>query len=425
MLPLAGKLAVTLKQLYPPKHYIGRVRLSTTDATNGTARALSKDALTGLDKTESERTETEATAIAAVALEDHANTTLPELPAKEMVYGISTSWSHNKKLDQPGKPKTVHLLSRGDIEKPVREVGPGALSQISHLPGRFIQADQEHEGERRAALADWIIHPDNPLTWRSIANRVWHYHFGRGLCDTPNDFGRMGGEPTHPKLLDWLAIWFRDEAKGSLKQLHKLILTSETWRQTSISNSNSTDSDNRLLWRMNRRRLDAEAFRDSALRLAGRIDLTMGGPGVEQFTKSKGPQATPVLDYSEFDWTSDEARRRSIYRVVWRGIPDPFMDTLDFPDLALLSPKRSFSVSSLQSLSLYNNDFVLHASQWISDRIRKESEPKDHTVRAVQLCWQRNPSPSELSAFESYSREEGLASLCRVLLNSNEFLFVD
>ena len=138
---------------------------------------------------------------------------------------------------------------------------------------------------------------NNPLTWRSVVNRVWQYHFGRGLCDTPNDFGRMGSRPTHPELLDWLAVWFRDDAGGRLKELHRLILTSSTWQQSSCVDGNPIDSDNRLLWRMNRQRIDADVFRDSVLRLGGRLDLTMGGPGVEQFAQTKGPQVTPVLDY--------------------------------------------------------------------------------------------------------------------------------
>ena len=418
-----GRLVVTLKQLHPPKHLIGRFRLSATDAEG--AKALPKEVVEGLRKPENERTPEEAAAIAAVALREYAASQLAALPPKETVYGVSPQWSHAKRLPNPQAPKVVHLLRRGAIDKPVREVGPGALSAIPGLPGRFELADPGQEAQRRAALADWLAHPDNPLTWRSIVNRVWHYHFGRGLCDSPSDFGRMGSEPTHPELLDWLAQWFRDEAKGSLKQLHRLILTSETWQQSSRPAPGPADADNRLLGRMDRRRLDAEAFRDSALRMAGRLDLTMGGPGIEQFRKSKGPQSTPALDYPAYDWTSEGAARRSIYRVVWRGIPDPFMDALDFPDMALLSPKRSFSVSALQSLSLYNNDFVLHASEWIAARVEGEALGQERIRRLVRLLWQREPMGPELAAFESHVASHGLAALCRVLLNSNEMLFVD
>ncbi len=420
-----GKLVVTLKQLYPPKHFIAKFRLSATDAENGAARVLPVDAITGLKTPADQRSEVESSAIAAVALDRYAKERLGNLPKKTTVYGVSSSWSHAKKLATPQDPKVVHLLKRGSIDKPTHEVGPGALSVFPGLPGRFELSDPKQESARRAALADWIAHPNNPLTWRSIVNRVWYFHFGSGLCDTPNDFGRMGGEPSHPELMDWLAVWFRDEANGSLKELHKLILTSKTWQQSSQVASNPIDADNRFLWRMNRRRLDAEAFRDTALRMSGRMDLTMGGPGIEHFTKSKGQQSTPALNYSAFDWNTESAGRRSIYRVVWRGIPDPFMDTLDFPDMGLLPPKRSFSVSALQSLSLFNNDFVLHASEWLAESIEKEVPEERSVQRAVQLCWQRGATDAEMAAFDEYAKAHGLTALCRLLLNSNEFLFVD
>ena len=288
-----GKLTVILKQLWPQKHFIGRFRLSATDAENCVAEVLPANVQEALRKSPEQQTDAERAGIAAVALREYAEKELATLPPKEVVYGVSPSWSHAKKLPQPQEPKVVHLLRRGAFDKPVREVGPGALSLIDALPSRFEVADLKNESLRRAALADWLAHHDNPLTWRSIVNRVWHYHFGRGLCDTPNDFGRMGSEPTHPDLLDWLAVWFRDEAKGSLKQLHRLILTSQTWQQSSRVAPNAKDEDNRLLWRMSRQRIDAEVFRDSVLRIAGRIDLAMGGEGVEQFARRVlGPQST-------------------------------------------------------------------------------------------------------------------------------------
>ncbi|MHC4874915.1 MAG: PSD1 and planctomycete cytochrome C domain-containing protein [Planctomycetota bacterium] len=440
-----GKLAVTLKQLYPPKHVIGRFRLAATDAKGEAARALPAEVTAGLARSVDQRTQAESTAIAAVALKEYAQLELSQLPPRDVVYGVSSSWSHAKKLASPQAPKTVHLLRRGAFDKPVKEVGPGSLTAIEWLPARFDLSDPKQESLRRAALADWLAHRDNPLTWRSIVNRVWHYHFGRGLCDTPNDFGRMGSQPSHPELLDWLAVWFRDDAQGSLKKLHRLILTSDAWqrRSTALQSSSavpaespsesrrgppsySEDADNRLLWRMNRPRFDPEVFRDSVLQMAGRLDLTMGGPGIEQFTKSKGRQVTPVLDYSAFDWESSEARRRSVYRVVWRGIPDPFMEAMDFPDLGLLPPQRGFSVSALQSLTMFNNDFVLHGSQWIAQQIEQEQPDLDTQVaRAVELAWLRQPGDEELAGFVNYAKQHGLAAFCRVLLNSNEFLFVD
>ena len=153
------------------------------------------------------------------------------------------------------------------------------------LPGTFALADPDDEGSRRAALADWLASPENMLTWRSIANRLWHYHFGRGIVDTPNDFGRNGARPTHPELLDWLAVELRDQVSRS-RRLHRLIVCSAVYRQASRDNPafDAIDADNRYLWRQNRRRLDAEAIRDSVLAVSGTLDRRMGGPGFELFS---------------------------------------------------------------------------------------------------------------------------------------------
>ena len=177
---------------------------------------------------------------------------------------------------------------------------------------------------------------------------------------------------------------------------------------------------------MNRRRLDAESFRDSVLQISGRIDFATGGPGIQQFAQKPGPQATPKLDYDAFDWNRREAGRRSIYRVVWRGIQDPFMESMDFPDMALLSAHRPFSVSALQALSVFNNDFVLHHSQSLAERLTVEHESLADQVRdAVRLIYLRDPTPAEQAELFDYAERHGLAALCRVLFNSNEFLFVE
>ena len=319
-------------------------------------------------------------------------------------------------------------MERGDFERPAEVVPPGALSALTDLPPRFSLAHPDNEAERRAALADWIARPDNVLTWRSIVNRVWQYHFGRGLCDTPSDLGKMGGVPSHPELIDWLAVWFRDEAQGSLKALHRLIVCSETYQQASAHRAEATeiDGENRLLWRQNIHRLDADAYRDYCNALAATLDLTMGGPGVKHFTEGPGPQLTPTLNYAAYNWSQEDGGRRSIYRYVWRGIADPFMETLDFPDLGLLSPKRSFSVSSLQALALYNNPFVLHRSEALAQRLAARTPDLDEQIdRATALVWYRSPSEEERVAYREFVQAHGLAAWCRILLNSNEFLFVD
>jgi len=427
-----SRLAIALKQLHGASHLIGRFQLAVTDAPPDTLRVIPFDVTKALKTPASERTSDQQIAITAYAATEHATNQLAELPPKATVYGVSTSWLRASKLETPAAPRTVHLLRRGDITQPVREVTPGTLSAVSALPGRFELDDPAAESLRRAALAEWIASSDNPLTWRSIVNRVWQYHFTQGLCTTPNDFGRMGSPPSHPEMLDWLAAWFRDDAAGSLKDLHRLILTSQAWKRASVvrpgtnTQENTSDTDNRFLWRMSRRRMDAESYRDSILQICDRLDLTSGGPGVEHFATHKGQQSTPRLEYGEFDWNSDAARRRSIYRVVWREIPDPFMEALDFPDLGLLVPKRRFSVSALQSLALFNNEFVLNACEWLAARLAQECEtPEERVQRAVQLVWLRNPTASEQQHLEQYVAAHGVPALCRVLFNSNEFLFVD
>lgn len=415
-LAAGAKLAVALKQLHGGGHLIGRFRLAATDSANANAKVVPPLVAAGLKLPREQRTPEQRLAIAAHALRQHAQTELVKLPAFAAVFAVKSGL----------EPKPVHLLKRGDIAKPGQLVEPGALSAIAELPGRFALADPKRESLRRVALADWLADPRNPLTWRSAANRIWHFHFGRGLCDTPSDFGRMGGVPSHPELLDWLACELRDS--GSLKHLHRLIVTSATYRQSSVEGrgSRAADFENKLFWRMNRSRLDAESFRDAVLAVSGRLDRTLGGPGTQHFKLSKGPQATPKVDYTPFDWDAPGAGRRSIYRVVWRGIADPFMEALDFPDAALLQPTRSFSASALQALTLFNNDFVLRHSEHFSARVEKLGANTPTRVKAaVRLAFQRAATPEEVAAMSAYTEQHGLAALGRVLFNSNEFLFIN
>ncbi len=367
-------------------------------------------------------------AVLSFAVKSVAEQRLKALPPQSSVYAASPWYSRSTKLTQPMTPQVVHVLSRGSIDQPGEVASPGSLSAITTLPGRFELSDTQDESHRRAALADWLAARENPLTWRSVVNRVWAKHFGRGICDTLNDFGRMGGEPSHPQLLDWLAVWFRDDAGGSVKELHRLILTSQAYQRSCQFHKEGEhrDPNNRLLWRMNRHSLDAESFRDSLLQISGRIDLTMYGPGVQQFTQSKGAQATPELDYDAFDWTSKVAARRSIYRVVWRGIADPFMESLDFPDLGLLAPKRGHSVSALQALATFNNDFVLHHSETLANKLSAEFSTSGTQIReACRLVYLREPRADEREVLLKYAHKHGLAATCRLLFNSNEFMFVD
>jgi hypothetical protein len=324
-------------------------------------------------------------------------------------------------------PRPVHVLARGNIATPGELATPGALACLPELPASFDLADANDEGARRAALARWLTAPANVLLWRSIVNRVWHYHFGRGLCDTPNDFGRMGAVPTHPELLDWLAVEFRDGG-GSLKRLHRLMVMSAVYRQASshVPEFAASDGDNRLLWRMNRTRLDAESIRDATLRITGLLDPTMGGPSVKQFIQTAGVHVTPTVDYQGFDPDDPANFRRSVYRFVFRTLPDPFMDSLDCADASQLTPARNTSVTALQALSMLNNRFMVRQSEHLADRLMTlSSDPAGRVAALYRLTLLREPTADESAAFVDYAARHGLANACRVLLNSNEFMFVD
>jgi hypothetical protein len=343
---------------------------------------------------------------------------LASLPKPKLVYSGAAYFNRAGAFRPSLEPRAVHVLARGSVQSPGALASPAALSCVPGLRSQFQLADPANEGSRRAALAEWIASPGNMLTWRSIVNRVWHYHFGNGIVDTPNDFGHMGGKPSHPELLDWLAVWFRDDTKGSMKALHRLIVTSAAYRQSSANRDDGAriDADNRLLWRMNRTRLDAEAIRDSVLSAAGKLDLTMGGPSVQMFWFKD--DHSPVYDYARFSPDGPGAYRRSIYRFIVRSVPDPFMERLDCPDPSVLTPKRSTTITAIQALVLLNDPFMVRMSQHLAARARSINE-------LTRLLFGRVPTPSEMEQFTTYARQHGLENLCRVLFNANEFAFVD
>ncbi len=326
-----------------------------------------------------------------------------------------------------GKPRTIHLLARGDVTRPVREVGPGAIPAVAHAPGRFQLPAGAAEGERRAALANWLADPANPLTWRSIVNRVWQYHFGRAIADSPNDFGRMGQPPSHPELLDWLALEFRDGG-GSIKALHRTILTSATYRQRSDTPAGaaaSFDSENRLLWRMNRRKLEAEALRDSLLAVAGKLDLTAGGPGFQDFVIER-PEHSPHYQYHLADAANPALHRRAVYRFIVRSKPQPWLATLDCADPSMAVDKRNASVSPLQALAQMNNQLVLVMARHFAERLDQAGGSLgDRIGLAYRIAFQREAGPGERAALAGHAERHGLASACRVIFNLNEFNFAD
>jgi hypothetical protein len=235
----------------------------------------------------------------------------------------------------------------------------------------------------------------------------------------------MGSLPSHPELLDMLADSLRQNG-GSLKRLHRMMVTSAAYRRASQFSAEQADQgpDNRMLTHWKRRRIDAETFRDSLLLLAGSVDATMGGSAVHWFRLGPAIQVTNSVDYSGFDWTQRDGNRRSIYRFVYRGQQDPFMEALDFPDAAQLTPQRSPSASPLQALALWNHDFVLYACQRIADRVLREA-PLEPINAVFHLLLLRDPSEIELQRATEHVDKHSLASLVRVLINTNEFLFLD
>ncbi|MFO0897325.1 MAG: DUF1549 domain-containing protein, partial [Pirellulales bacterium] len=346
------------------------------------------------------------------------------LPAPQLVYAAGSGFSPEAKV-APQQPRPIHLLLRGSVESPGPLVGPGALGCVRGVGVEFPAIDSTDEAARRAALARWIADPHNPLTWRSIVNRVWHYHFDRGLVDSPNDFGRMGSSPSHPELLDWLANWLLENGQ-SLKALHRLIVTSAVYRQSSAENAAyaKLDGENQLLWRMNRRRLEAECVRDAALYVSGNLDLTMGGPSVQQFAFKD--DHSPVYDYERFNVDSPDSRRRSVYRFLVRSVPDPLMERLDCPDPSFSTPKRNTTLTAIQALATLNNKFFVRQAERLAEFAAKGApEVRGQVALAFEAALARPPTPAELDALASYADRHGLPNACRVILNCNEFMFVD
>ncbi|MFO1054701.1 MAG: DUF1553 domain-containing protein [Planctomycetota bacterium] len=339
------------------------------------------------------------------------------------VYAAATDFAPIGTFAPPHAIRSIAVLKRGDVRQAGEVVGPGSLSMLPALEHHFEGLRANDEGARRLALAHWVTDRDNPLTWRSIVNRVWQFHFGRGLVDTPNDFGRLGSPPSHPELLDRLAAAFRDSG-GSLKALHRAILLSETWQQVVDGDAESArlDAGNRLLAHQNRRRLDAECFRDLVLSVSGRLDPSLGGPPEQQFRFED--DHSPRYLYSDFD--VDQGRRRSLYRMLVRSVPDPFFEALDCADPSQLTPQRIETLTAPHALAIWNDRFVLRHCEHLAQRVQGESvDLRNAVARAFALALSRRPSDGELDALCAHASAHGLPSACRVILNLDETHFVD
>ena len=378
------------------------------------------------------------------------------------------------------RPGPTYRLHRGDPTQTREVVPPGALGVV---PVKFdlasgspawrkeeihsLQNDQGglilphgaaklSEGQqRRLALARWIADPANPLTARVMVNRLWQYHFGEGLVSTPSDFGANGAHPTHPELLDWLAAEFMRPSKvveafkrsnveartavadlalqrfnastlqpWSIKHIHRLIVTSATYRQASDSRKDGVDLDagSRLLWRFPPRRLEAEAIRDTILAVSDKLDLKTGGPGFSFFE----PNDNYVRVYAPKKEFGPETFRRMVYGTMVRQRPDGVFGVFDCPDGGQIAPKRTRSTTPLQALNLLNSGFIIQQANFLAERLEKEaaSGVESQVDRAFQLCFNRKPGRAELAAASKLVHEQGLAVFCRALFNANEFVYV-
>jgi hypothetical protein len=315
-------------------------------------------------------------------------------------------------------PDDIHLLNRGDPEQPKAAIAPAALSALGAAPLPSETAEQE----RRVALADWIASPRNPLTARVMVNRIWQGHFGAGLVETPSDFGHNGARPSHPELLDWLAREFM-RSGWSVKQLHRLVVLSATYRQASRIDpaALARDADDRLLWRYPSRRVDAEMIRDAMLFVSGRLDLKMYGPGFNLFDKRGG-----LSGFQPVESFSGEGLRRMIYAHKVRREREAVFGAFDCPDAGQATARRRASTTPIQALNLLNSQFTIDESNAFAARVALEAgaDLDAQTRRVYQRALSREPSGDELREAAGVARGHGLATLCRALFNSNEVLFL-
>jgi cytochrome c553 len=335
----------------------------------------------------------------------------------------------------------VHMTERGDFRRKGEAVTPGVPAVFGG--GVQLDAGEPREGafvpQRRKALALWLTAPDHPLTARVMVNRIWQHHFGRGIVATPNDFGRQGEPPTHPELLDWLAVEFMERG-WSVKQMHRLILGSEAYRRSSefVGDNKDIDAENRYLWRMNRRRVEAETLRDFVLAVSGSLNLAMGGRPVvpplsaEEQLGMWAPEQWPVaLDPQQHN-------RRSVYLYVKRSFPYPMFTTFDMPDTSVSCARRDVTTVAPQALALLNSEFMFEQAGLLAGRLRSEKTagPREWIGRLWMLAVGREPSAVEtekaLSLFASQAGADpekeqvsALTKLCLLALNMNEFLYVE
>jgi hypothetical protein len=368
-------------------------------------------------------------------------------------------------IDISSTAPPTYVLGRGDLMAKGEEVQPGFLSILTADEPKITPPAGLNSTGRRTALAEWLTDPKNPLVARVMVNRIWHYHFGRGIVSTPGDFGRMGMRPTHPELLDYMASYFVENG-WSIKKVHRLILLSNTYQVSSDHQAKAAeaDADNKLMWRYNRRRMEAEAIRDSMLYVSGLLNPEMGGPGVMPPVPPgtlSDLSATAVAGGWKVDTDAAKHNRRSLYIFVRRNLLYPMLHEFDTANTFEVWHQRKNTVTPAQSLDLLNNETILDWAQAFAGRVlsdaRVSSESLEQVDRAFRLTYGRRPSAEEQRIAAGFlgkqvaimaarlaspnqikpplpahipdgmdpARAAALVDLCHMLLASNEFLYIN
>ncbi len=338
---------------------------------------------------------------------------------------LPTAWIGKRVASDAEGP--FHLFIGGSPKRKGIEVRPASLSTLSDvLPGYQLESNSS-ESERRRKLAEWITHPSNPLTPRVLANRLWHYHFSTGIVDTPNDLGYMGGRPTHPELLDFLASKLVDN-DWKLKPMHRLIMLSETYQQSSAHREDAakTDGDSRLFWRFPPRRLSAEEIRDTLLFVSGKLKLEnsrgrrLDGRGFRLYKHIQDNVST----YHPLDEHGPETYRRAVYHQNARAAVVDLMTEYDQPDCSLSAPRRARTTTPLQALTMLNHSFTLDMAKALASRISGQSPP-EQSENLYQLAYQRLPSKEESERMATLLKQGKLEAVCRAIINSSELIYLD
>ncbi|MBZ5619149.1 MAG: PSD1 and planctomycete cytochrome C domain-containing protein [Acidobacteriia bacterium] len=361
-------------------------------------------------------------------------------------------------VDQGREAPPTHVLAKGVWDAPLDEVQPGFLTILDPNPAKIVPPEGLNSSGRRTALANWLADPNNPLTSRVMANRIWHYHFGQGISGSPSDFGVMGERPSNPQLLDYLAATFVENG-WSIKKMHRMIMLSSAYQQSSAyqAEAAAADPDDKLVWRFERRRLEGEIIRDSMLFVGGELNMKMGGPGM--YAPLPPGVSMPRSTYLNWKTEKDvaESNRRSVYIFVKRNLRYPMFEAFDFPDTHEPCPRRNATVTPAQPLALMNDELVMEWARVLATRVLNDSglTNQQRIERVYRLALSRATKPEESQAILDFLNQQSsllgerlakndkvplpdhvaegtspalaaaFVDLCHTLLNSNEFIYMN